>query len=82
MKINTVLIPGVNDKEILEIAKEYNVYKMNIMPIIPQGEYKSIDKPDNKYLNLTRKNASKYIQQIDFLKQCRADACGIPALEK
>ena len=85
VKINTVLIPGVNEDEIIDIAKkakEYGVYKMNIMPLIPQGDFKEYKKPSKDELYNIRETAKEYISQIDYCKQCRADACGVPGLEK
>lgn len=84
IKINTVYIPGINDLEILEIAKkakEFGVYKMNVMPLIPQGEMIDQKKPNQVELNKIRDEANKYIEQIYHCKQCRADAVGIPGIE-
>lgn len=84
VKINTVYISGVNDLEIIKIAKkakEYGVYKMNVMPLIPEGEMKHIKNPDLAELNNIRDEANKYVSQIYHCKQCRADAIGIPGLE-
>lgn len=84
VKINTVYIPGLNDLEIIEIAKKakaHGVYKMNIMPLIPQGEMSEMKKPDQVELNKVRDQANRYIDQIYHCKQCRADAVGIPGLD-
>ncbi|MDR3113577.1 MAG: radical SAM protein, partial [Endomicrobium sp.] len=48
VKVNTVLIPSVNDKHIAEISKTVkaagaNIY--NIIPLIPQGEFKNFKAP-------------------------------------
>ncbi|MDD3421873.1 MAG: radical SAM protein, partial [Methanocellales archaeon] len=43
VKINTVLIPGINEHEIEDIARWASSYAyiMNVMPLIPRGEFKS-----------------------------------------
>lgn len=78
MKINTVYIPGVNDKEIIKIAKfglKYKVDIMNIIPVIPNGKFKNV-KVDKEKLEELRKEAGKYISQKKVCGRCRADACG------
>ena len=78
IKINTVYIPGVNDNQILPIAKLakfYGVRILNIIPVIPSGEFSDI-KIDVEKLNNLKEKASKYIVQKDFCGRCRADAYG------
>ena len=78
LKINTIFIPGVNEYEIIPIAKmckEFNVNVMNIMPIIPLNKFKNL-KPDLTTLIKLRKEASEYVRQKDNCAQCRADAMG------
>ncbi len=43
VKVNTVLIPGVNDLEIpmiAHLAAEYGAHKHNILPLIPQNKFR------------------------------------------
>jgi len=45
IKINTVLIPGVNDNHVEEIARttaEAGASMINLIPLIPQNEMKDI----------------------------------------
>ncbi|MBF0538976.1 MAG: radical SAM protein [Nitrospirae bacterium] len=79
VKINTVLIPGINDHEVESIAREAakrGVYIMNILPLIPQGEFKDIQRPGQELIQRLRRQCSLHIQQLNHCKQCRADAVG------
>ncbi len=80
VKVNTVYIPGINDKDIPEIAKEAGksgAYIMNLLPLIPQGDFSKIKRPNHHELSAMRAVAGKYIRQMSHCRQCRADACGM-----
>lgn len=79
-KVNTVLIPGVNDTEIAGIAalsRQYGASVMNIMPLIPCGSMKNRPAPSAEMLAAARTAAGKAVRQFTACRQCRADACGI-----
>jgi nitrogen fixation protein NifB len=81
VKINTVLIPGVNDGHIEEIAKtvkEAGASIYNIIPLIPQYEFKDSKAPSCDELNTAREQAEKHLPVFRHCQHCRADACGIP----
>jgi len=81
IKINIVLIPGINDFHIEEIAKsvkEYGANIINIIPLIPQNEMSDIAAPNCNQLNEARTVAEKYLPVFRHCQHCRADACGIP----
>lgn len=81
VKINTVLIPGVNDRHIGEIArvtKGAGASLVNIIPLIPQYEMKDYLPPDCNDVNSAREAAEEYLAVFRHCRQCRADACGIP----
>lgn len=80
VKVNTVLIPGINDKHIDDIAKkikELGVAIMNIMPLIPQAEFSHLKAPKCNELEKVRLQNSKIISQMYHCRQCRADAAGL-----
>lgn len=80
VKINTVLIPGVNDGEIGEIAraaKFYGCTVMNVMPLIPCGAMKERRGPEAEELLTARETAKQYLPILAHCRQCRADAVGI-----
>ncbi|OAG28446.1 radical SAM protein [Thermodesulfatator autotrophicus] len=83
VKVNTVLVPGVNDDEVTAIAREVakaGASLMNIIPLIPLGEFRGYRAPTRKELNKARSKAAHYLPQFLACKRCRADAAGIPAL--
>jgi nitrogen fixation protein NifB len=85
VKVNSVLIPGLNDLEMPELAalfKNIGVGLMNIMPLLPQAEMAHWPPVSNETLNNVRTACEKLIPQSRHCKQCRADAVGIPGLEK
>jgi nitrogen fixation protein NifB len=84
-KVNSVLIPGVNDGEIPLIAwlaGGKGADLMNIMPLIPQAEFEYFQRPSREMINSTREKCIQYIPQMTHCKQCRADACGILGEDK
>lgn len=81
LKINTVLIPGVNDAHIEEIAramKEAGASIYNIIPLIPQHEFAETPAPTCRQIEEARQAAQKYLPVFRHCQHCRADACGIP----
>jgi nitrogen fixation protein NifB len=85
VKVNTVLITGVNDGHIGEIAraaKEAGAGLYNIIPLIPQGEFKNTRPPDCAALAAAREIAERYLPVFRHCKRCRADACGIPGVSE
>jgi nitrogen fixation protein NifB len=77
LKINSVLIPGINEDEMTKIARVMQGFKaavMNIMPLIPQADFAHLQPlaPDS-----ARQRCAPYVEQMTHCKQCRADACGL-----
>lgn len=80
-----MLVPGLNEAEIPEIAKQFGaagVQLMNIMPLIPLHRMAKYQAPDCNLLKSVRAESEKYIAQFRHCKQCRADAVGIPGFER
>ena len=80
VKVNTVLIPGINDGQIPIIAekvKELGAFVMNVMPIIPQSEFAHVAPPSPELLEKVRSDNEKIIGQFKHCRQCRADAVGL-----
>ncbi|EHJ01839.1 Radical SAM domain protein [Clostridium sp. DL-VIII] len=81
VKINSVLIPGINDahiKEIARVTKELGASILNIIPLIPQNELSHLEAPTCEVLNKCRGEAGEYLDVFRHCKHCRADACGVP----
>jgi nitrogen fixation protein NifB len=84
VKVNTVLIPEINMKDIDQIAaliRDRGAYIMNIMPLIPAGKFNELAPPSCDDLKSARAVSEQIIPQFRKCKQCRADACGVPGLE-
>ncbi|AMV70499.1 radical SAM protein [Desulfuromonas carbonis] len=80
VKINHVYIPGVNDHETLDLAvkvRELGASMMNIMPVIPVGLFKEIERPSDATMEMVRNQAELILSQARHCKQCRADAAGV-----
>lgn len=82
VKVNTVLIPGINDKHVIEIARKLNelgVYIMNVMPLINQGAFANIEPPTAEERKAVQEACEPYVMQMRHCRQCRADAYGLLA---
>lgn len=80
IKVNTVLVPGINEEHIEEIArtvKEAGASIYNIIPLIPQHELAHIEAPTCMQIDSARMKASKYIDVFRHCQRCRADAAGL-----
>lgn len=80
-KINTVVLRGLNEDYIADVAKkakELDVYMTNIMQLIPVkgSAFECLEQVPLKEINLIRKSCEKYIKQMYHCRQCRADAIG------
>ena len=81
VKVNTVLIPGINADHVPEIARRCSglgAHIMNIVPLIPLGKFAHMRPPTPEELSCARVACGEHIEQFIRCKQCRADACGIP----
>lgn len=81
VKVNSVLIPRLNDEHIVEIAKEVKkrgASLMNILPLIPLSKLKHYPRPDCSIMEKVRDEVEEIIPVFRACTQCRADAFGIP----
>jgi len=80
IKVNTVLIPGVNDQLLYSLGmeiKKRGAHLHNIMPLIPQGKFAQIIAPTKEQLATCRGDLSSLLPQMTHCQQCRADAIGL-----
>lgn len=82
-KVNTVLIPGINDKHIGAISakiRELGAILHNVMPLIPVAESKfakmGMRSPTDEELEKARQETGRHMAVMRHCKQCRADAIG------
>ena len=81
VKVNMVLIPGINDGEVGETAeamKQDGVSVFNLIPLLPQGEFAGRPAPDCAGLGAARLEAERHLPVFRHCQHCRADAVGIP----
>ncbi len=81
VKVNTVLIPGINDRQMTRLArrlKEVGVCLMNIMPLIPSGAMSDRAAPTCDELRAARSECEQVIPQFRRCEQCRADVIRFP----
>lgn len=82
VKINSILIPGVNDHHIPTIAEkvsEFGADMINIIPFIPVkgAEFENIEAPSAKMISDVTRAAHKFIPLMTHCSRCRADAAGL-----
>ena len=81
LKVNTVLIPGVNDNHLIRLAtclRDVGVSLMNIMPLIPGGRMKDLRSPTCSELIEARSNCGRMVPQFRRCEQCSADVVRFP----
>lgn len=80
VKVNTVVIPGINDDHIIEIAKiirELGVNVQNIIPLIPLSGFTNVGAPASCEIKRLRADCARIIKQVWHCRQCRSDAVGL-----
>lgn len=82
VKVNIVMIKGVNDDHIPEIVKKVKslgAFITNIMPLIPArgSAFENFPRTGKKELNKLRKICEPDLRQMYHCRQCRADAIGL-----
>lgn len=81
VKINTVLVPGVNDAHISDIVSAgaaAGAHVGNVIPLIPNGKFRNHAPPTQAELEAARSTAEAKLAVNRTCRQCRADACGVP----
>jgi len=80
VKVNTVLVPNVNESELRPIAeavRERGAVLQNVMPLHPAGRLRNAEAPSPAHLHALREELSGILPQMRHCAQCRADACGL-----
>lgn len=86
VKINSVLIPGVNEEELPHVAKKIKsmgVALHNIMPLLSLPEFGTyfsdhgVPSATDAQVEEMRKRCDIGVEQMSHCRQCRADAVGI-----
>ncbi|MFT5699973.1 MAG: nitrogen fixation protein NifB [Desulforhopalus sp.] len=82
VKINCIVIPGINDHHIEDIAKkmkELGADLLNAMALFPNVNtpFGNIEQPGKEMMEELRANAEQYLPQMRHCTRCRADAVGL-----
>jgi nitrogen fixation protein NifB len=82
VKINSIIIPGINDQHVEAVAQrmaELKVDLMNSMAFMPVAgaEFEAIPPPDAALVAGTRLRAGRWLPQMTHCARCRADAVGL-----
>jgi nitrogen fixation protein NifB len=84
VKVNSVLIPGVNDQHMIDVAhvvRDHGAYIMNIIPMLPLAKFAHLPEPSTEMVNQVRSECGQVIKQFLNCQRCRADAIGVPGEE-
>lgn len=81
VKVNSIIIPGVNDDHIPEIARKVSALGadiMNCMPLVPVAgaAFENISAPDTLTTARLRLQSGVHLPQMTHCARCRADAVG------
>ena len=82
VKINTIVIPGINDHHILDVAetmKELGADLLNCMAMFPNADtvFEDIIEPSKEEMAAIRNQAERFLPQMRHCTRCRADAVGL-----
>ena len=82
VKINSIIIPGINDRHIEDIAIQMGamgVDIMNCMAFLPVAgaEFENLPPPDPAFVAGTRMKTGRHLPQMTHCARCRADAVGL-----
>jgi len=86
VKINSVLIPGINENELPRVAKkvkELGVFIYNVMPLMSKPEYgtvfglQGVPSAGHKMLMRAQEACDVNVKMMRHCRQCRADAVGL-----
>ncbi len=82
VKVNTIIILGVNDMHIEEVAREaagLGVDVLNCMPLhpAPGSDFENLEEPSAEHVAQIRANALRFLPQMQHCARCRADAVGL-----
>ncbi len=82
VKVNTIVIPGINDHHVAEVAKkmaELGVDIHNCMKMYPNAgtPFEDVPEPTAEMMKALQTEAEKYVPQMKHCTRCRADAVGL-----
>jgi len=85
VKVNTILIPDLNGKDIVSLSRRISdagAQIQNIVPLVNCSARSNLRVPSTRELDFARRAAASNIQQFVHCKQCRSDVVGIPGRDR
>jgi nitrogen fixation protein NifB len=81
VKINSILVPTVNDHHIIDVAREtakLGAARFNCLPLHPVAgtPFGGIEEPRKSMVSELRSACREYLPQMEHCARCRADAVG------
>jgi nitrogen fixation protein NifB len=81
-KVNSIIIPGINDTHVIEVARkvaDLGADILNCMPYYSTTEtvFENIEEPTPEVVSEIQKATSEFLPQMKHCARCRADAVGI-----
>ena len=81
-KVNSIIIPGVNDQHVIEVARQVASMGADILNALPyynttKTVFENIPEPDPLMVKEIQEEAGKLLPQMKHCARCRADAVGI-----
>jgi nitrogen fixation protein NifB len=82
VKVNTILIPGVNENHVEAVAEkmaQLGVDVLNVMAMVPNAgtPFGELEEPGTEMIARVRDAAQKHLPQMKHCQRCRADAVGL-----
>jgi nitrogen fixation protein NifB len=82
VKINTIIVPGVNDHHVVEVARrvaELGADIANCVPLYPVAgtEFAAVEPPDRDAVAAIRAEVAQHMPIMEHCTRCRADAVGL-----
>jgi nitrogen fixation protein NifB len=82
VKVNSIIIPGVNDHHLIEVARaarELGADIQNLIPLCPTEDtpFAEMEEPSKELVRKLRAENGELIDQMTHCRRCRADAVGM-----
>jgi nitrogen fixation protein NifB len=82
VKINSVVLPGINEDHISKIAEKMGAMGVDIFNCMPYSpcpgsRFENIGEPGHESIKAIRQESLQYVKQMYHCTRCRADAAGL-----
>ena len=82
VKINSIIIPGINDHHIPAVAEHVGGMGVDILNCVPYypnkgSAFEDLEEPSREMVKEIQNAAGKYVKQMRHCTRCRADAVGL-----